>query len=151
VRLPLRAGTTVSESDRLQPARKQPAGGCRILLVDDNADSAHTMAALLAVEGHETVVAYDGDTALQRAQAMAPDAILVDIGLPGMNGFQVARELRARPETRGALLIAVTGYGQAADRQRAMEAGFDHHLVKPVDLNAVQKLLVTRQERDEKA
>jgi len=150
VRLPLRTGTTVSESDsdRSHPERKSAAGACRILLVEDNADSAHTMAALLSMEGHETAVVYDGDTALQRAQAMAPDVVLVDIGLPGMDGFQVARELRARPQTRGALLIAVTGYGQAADRQSAMEAGFDHHLVKPVDLNAVQKLLVTRQERE---
>jgi len=84
VRLPLRTGTTVSESDRSHPERKSAAGACRILLVDDNADSAHTMAALLSMEGHETAVAYDGATALQRAQAMAPDAVLVDIGLPGM-------------------------------------------------------------------
>ena len=106
------------------------------------------MAALLRMEGHVTEVVYDGESALQRAQAMAPDAVLVDIGLPGMNGFQVARELRARPQTRAALLIAVTGYGQPTDRQRAMEAGFDHHLVKPVDLDAVHGLLVTRQKRE---
>ena len=148
VRLPLRAGTTASESESSEPVAKGTSGGCRVLLVDDNADSAQTMAALLRMEGHVTEVVYDGESALQRAQAMAPDAVLVDIGLPGMNGFQVARELRARPQTRAALLIAVTGYGQPTDRQRAMEAGFDHHLVKPVDLDAVHGLLVTRQKRE---
>ena len=95
MRLPLRAGTTLSESDSLDPAPKSSPGGCRVLLVDDNADSAQTMAALLRMEGHETEVVYDGESAVQRAQAMAPDAVLVDIGLPGMNGFQVARELHS--------------------------------------------------------
>jgi CheY-like chemotaxis protein len=140
VSLPLQARmekTEMSDSNYALPA----PGGCRVLLVDDNVDSAQTMATLLRMEGHETDVVYDGETALQRAQVMSPDAVFLDIGLPGMNGFQVARELRARPQTSRTMLIAVTGYGQASDRQRAMEAGFDHHLVKPVDLNAVQALL----------
>ena len=141
VRLPLqpRMEQTGVESTGSAPGARTRS--CRILLVDDNVDSAQTMATLLRMEGHDTDVVYDGETALQRAQAMSPDAVFLDIGLPGMSGFQVARELRSRPQTRRAVLIAVTGYGQASDRQRALEAGFDHHLVKPVDLTAVQALL----------
>jgi CheY-like chemotaxis protein len=141
VRLPLQVQMEKTSTDNPNQAPGAESGGCRILLVDDNVDSAQTMATLLRMEGHDTDVVYDGESALQRAQAMSPDAVFLDIGLPGMSGFQVARELRARPQTRRAVLIAVTGYGQASDRQRALEAGFDHHLVKPVDLNVVQGLL----------
>jgi CheY-like chemotaxis protein len=141
VRLPLQARIEQTKVESECRAQGSETGGCRILLVDDNVDSAQTMATLLRMEGHDTDVVYDGETALHRAQAMSPDAVFLDIGLPGMSGFQVARELRARPQTRRAVLIAVTGYGQASDRQRALEAGFDHHLVKPVDLTAVQSLL----------
>jgi signal transduction histidine kinase len=141
VRLPLQPGMEQTSVESTGSAPGARTGGCRILLVDDNVDSAQTMATLLRMEGHDTDVVYDGETALQRAQAMSPDAVFLDIGLPGMSGFQVARELRARPQTRRAVLIAVTGYGQASDRQRALEAGFDHHLVKPVDITVVQGLL----------
>jgi CheY-like chemotaxis protein len=111
-------------------------------VVDDNIDAAQTMATLLRMGGHEADVVYDGESALRRAQAMAPDVVFLDIGLPGMNGFQVVRELRARPQTSRAVVIALTGYGQASDRTRSLEAGFDYHLVKPVDVAAVQNLLV---------
>ena len=143
VRLPLQARVEQSMSNSGISVPRAGTAGCRILLVDDNVDSAQTMATLLRMEGHDIDVVYDGETALLRAQATLPDAVLLDIGLPGMSGYQVARELRARPQTRHALLVAVTGYGQASDRQRALDAGFDHHLVKPVELTALEGLLAT--------
>jgi CheY-like chemotaxis protein len=148
VRLPLQTRVEQSVSDGTISVPRAGTVGCRILLVDDNVDSAQTMATLLRMEGHDIDVVYDGETALQRAQATSPDAVFLDIGLPGMSGFQVARELRARAQTRHALLVAVTGYGQASDRQRALEAGFDHHLVKPVELAALERLLAVLKKRD---
>ncbi|NUS61495.1 MAG: response regulator [Lysobacter sp.] len=104
----------------------------RVLVVDDNIDAAQTLAHLLEAFGHQVRVAHDGDAALVLAQQSTPDVVLLDIGLPGMNGYDVVRRLRADPRTQSATVIAVTGYGQEADRQRALEAGFDLHLVKPV-------------------
>jgi CheY-like chemotaxis protein len=141
VSLPLRATIQDPQAEPGARAHDTAAVGCRILVVDDNVDSAQTLATLLRMEGHQTEVAYDGPSALAQVQKMDPDVIFLDIGLPGMSGFQVARELRARPQPRGVALIAVTGYGQPADRQHALDAGFDHHLVKPVDLNVVRELL----------
>jgi signal transduction histidine kinase/DNA-binding response OmpR family regulator len=148
VRLPLRAATQDAEAENVDRTLGARGIGCRILLVDDNVDSAQTMATLLRMEGHETDVVYDGESALERALTMAPDVIFLDIGLPGISGFQVARELRAKPQTCRTTLIAVTGYGQTSDRQRAFEAGFDHHLVKPVDLNIVHGLLAALKRRE---
>jgi len=115
----------------------------RVLVVDDNADSADTMLTSLRIEGHEADVVYDGESAIQRASEFRPDAVLLDIGLPGMSGLDVARVLRTRPETQHALLIALSGYGQAEDRQRSLEAGMDHHLTKPVDPGALNALFVS--------
>ena len=111
-----------------------PAGRARrsILVVDDNVDAASSMAMLLRMAGHDVQVAHEGDTALVTAARQAPDILLLDIGLPGMNGYEVARHLRARPEGQGVRIIALTGYGQEEDRRRSQEAGFDGHLVKPV-------------------
>jgi signal transduction histidine kinase/DNA-binding response OmpR family regulator len=139
VRLPLADAAPAPEAGKGKSMRPN-ASGLRVLLVDDNADSAQTMATLLRLDGHEPEVVYDGESALECAPRFAPDAVLVDISLPGINGFDVARELRARPQTRDTLLIAMTGYGQPEDRQQAMDAGFDHHLVKPVDLDALASL-----------
>ncbi len=113
----------------------------RILVVDDDADVANSMAMLLETCGHQVHIAYDGVTALEIAREHRPEVILLDIGMPGMSGYEVARRLRQQPELHGTLLIALTGWGQEADRQRACEAGFDHHLVKPVDLAALEALL----------
>lgn len=112
-----------------------------MLVVDDNQDAAQSTAMLLELFGHEVRCAHDGPTALAVAEDFRPDAILLDIGLPGMNGYEVAEQLRRTPSTRGTLLIAVTGYGQPEDRSRARAAGFDHHVVKPVEPETLQALL----------
>ncbi|WP_184211745.1 ATP-binding response regulator [Prosthecobacter dejongeii] len=113
----------------------------RVLVVDDNVDSAVGLAKLLTRAGHQVALAYDGTEALAQAQLQSSEAIVLDIGLPGMDGYEVARLLRQETWGRQALLIAVTGYGQEEDKQRAMDAGFDHHLVKPVDLTRLKSLL----------
>ena len=117
----------------------------RVLVVDDNIDSAEAMTASLRIEGHDADVAYDGETAIAKAKSSEPDAVLLDIGLPGLSGLEVARALRILPETRHALLIALSGYGQIEDRQRSLEAGLDHHLTKPVDPRTLSSLLVSLQ------
>ena len=98
-----------------------------ILVVDDNKDAADSLAMHLQMEGHRVHVAYDPHTALERAQSTRPSVMVLDIGLPGMDGFELARELRQRPETASATFIALTGYGQDQDRRRVRESGFDHH------------------------
>ena len=118
--------------------RKHDAGR-RVLVVDDNWDAADLLARALRMMGHETEVAHDGPTAVARADAFHPDVVLLDIGLPLMDGYQVARQIRSeRPDV---LLVAITGYGQSSDVERAYDAGFDHHMVKPVELRAVRDLL----------
>jgi signal transduction histidine kinase/CheY-like chemotaxis protein len=112
-----------------------------LMLVDDNVDAAHSMAALLELDGHEVHIAHDGPSALAQIDGVPIDAFLLDIGLPGMDGFELARQLRTQPQTRHALLIAITGYGQATDRVKSAIAGFDHHLVKPVDSAALRAAL----------
>ena len=109
----------------------------RLLIVDDNHDAADSLVSLLQLEGHETEAAYSAEMALQRAPIFRPAVTLLDIGLPGMDGYDVARRLRERPELRGMRLIAVTGYGQPEDRQRAQTAGFDSHLTKPVNFTSL--------------
>ncbi|HEX7378463.1 MAG TPA: response regulator [Pirellulales bacterium] len=116
----------------------------RVLVVDDQPDAAKTLAALLAHLGHEVRIAHDGSAALETAADFRPQVVLLDIGLPGMDGHEVARQLRRRPELAGALLIALTGWGQDDDRRRSHAAGFDAHLVKPVDFAALQALLAHR-------
>ncbi|SFD58539.1 PAS fold-containing protein [Massilia yuzhufengensis] len=113
----------------------------RLVLVDDNADAADSLSMLLNVQGYRTAVEYDARSALRRARAERPDAMLVDIGLPDIDGYQLAGQLRAMPEMQGTVLVAITGYGQARDRERAIEAGFAHHLVKPVDMTALVRIL----------
>ncbi len=113
----------------------------KVLIVDDNADSAESLALLLSMRGHEVRTAHDGPAALEAAEAFRPQAVLLDIGLPGMDGYEVARRLRDRPGAEGVLLVALTGYGQEDDRRRAAEAGFDAHLVKPAEPAAVHRLL----------
>jgi len=119
----------------------------RVMVVDDNADAAQMLAALLEVQGHAVSVEYDAAGALARARRERPDVMLLDIGLPDMDGYELARHLRAQPETAGATLVALTGYGQHQDRQDAERAGFDHYLVKPADLNQVNEVLAHAQTR----
>lgn len=115
--------------------------GARILIIEDNVDSADTMQMLLSISGHDARTAYDGDTALEVAREFRPEVVLCDIGLPGKDGYQVARALRELPEARSAFLVALTGYGHDEDRQRASDAGFDAFQVKPVEPDALQGLL----------
>ena len=113
----------------------------KVLIVDDNSDAADSLATLLQVQGHATSVEYDAQSALRRARAERPDVMLIDIGLPDVDGYQLAQELRSLPETAATVPVAVTGYGQARDRERALQAGFAHHLVKPVDMTALVRIL----------
>jgi CheY-like chemotaxis protein len=108
----------------------------RILVVDDNIDAAETVALLLAQEGHETRVAHDGETALANAEEFHAEVVLLDLGLPGLSGLEVARRLRRQAHTpESVLLVALTGWGSEEDRRQAQSAGFDRHLVKPVELD----------------
>ena len=140
VRLPAAAGPAkmVPKTEAPPPVAKKPA---RVLVVDDNADTARGMALLLKFYGHDVQTANDGRAAINLAQVYRPDIVLLDIGLPGMDGYQVAARLRQEEALKGSVIIAVSGYGQEEDRRRSREAGFDHHMVKPVDHNALLRLL----------
>jgi two-component system CheB/CheR fusion protein len=113
----------------------------RILVVDYNPDSADSLAMLLRLVGHDVRTAHDGRQALVVAATYRPDLVLLDIGLPGMDGFTVARHLRSQPELARAVLVALTGYGSDEDRRQAQAAGFNHHMVKPVNFEALNELL----------
>jgi CheY-like chemotaxis protein len=121
-----------------QPVRPS---GLRVLVVDDNVDAANTLAMLVQLAGHDVRIAYDGPPALTLAQAFQPHVVLLDLNLPAMDGYEVARRLRERPEMHEAVLAAVSGWGQPEDRRRSKDAGFDRHYVKPVDPNTITKLL----------
>jgi PAS domain S-box-containing protein len=144
-------GTTLSVTLPLAPpadaagdaraGAKAGAGGRRVLVVDDNHDAADTLASLLRLCRHEVAVAYDGAAALDEAARFKPEVVLLDLGLPTLSGFEVARRLRAMPEGAGARLIALTGYGQSGDKAATQAAGFDHHVTKPVDADELLGLL----------
>ena len=112
-----------------------------MLVVDDNRDSAESLAALLQLAGHELHQAYDGAEAIALAERHRPDAIVLDIGLPGINGYEACRRIRELRPEYDPLIIALTGWGQEDDRRRSAEAGFDAHLVKPVDVEELRRLL----------
>lgn len=122
---------------------KEPVVSRRILVVDDNIDTADTSAMLLKLEGHTAQIALDGPTAIETAREFRPEIILLDIGLPGMSGYEVARALRGQPQNRNALLVAITGYGQLDDREQSKGAGFDHHLTKPVDMDQLRAAIAS--------
>jgi PAS domain S-box-containing protein len=119
----------------------QAPGALRVMVVDDNVDAAQMLAALLEVQGHAVCVEYDAKGALERARRERPEVLLLDIGLPDMDGYELARRLRNLPESAGATLVALTGYGQSQDRKEAEQAGFDHYLVKPADMEQVNDVL----------
>lgn len=123
------------------PAQPASLARRRILVVDDNRDAADTLAMLLKMLGAEVQTVYDGAAALQAIRIARPAAVLLDIGMPAMDGYEVARRVRAQPELRDVFLIALTGWGQEDDRRRSQEAGFNIHLVKPVDHLALRKLM----------
>ena len=119
-----------------------PPGHRRILVIEDHRDAAESLQLLLELSGHEVEVAFDGPTGLAAARHFHPEVVLCDVGLPnGMDGYAVARAFRADPDLRGCHLVALTGYGQAEDQRLALEAGFDRHLTKPVDLVVLERVL----------
>jgi PAS domain S-box-containing protein len=139
VRLPLADGA-------LRSAAPIPAGGItiaprRVLIVDDNEDGATTLALLLEAAGHETFTAHDGPSALDLLDRHRPDVVLLDIGLPSVSGYEVCRQIRTRPWAKAVTLVAVTGWGQNSDRQKSREAGFDHHLLKPLEFAELQRVM----------
>jgi len=115
----------------------------RIMVVDDYVDAAESLAMLLQMEGHEVKTVHCGMQAIEQAQIFRPRVVLLDIGLPGLNGYEVASRLRELPETRESMLIALTGYGQTEDRNRSQNAGFDHHLLKPINFEVLSELLAS--------
>ena len=139
------AGGAPSSSPAIRTPVARGDAPARILVVDDLAASAETLTTLLQMEGFEVKVASEGMAALKIAEEFRPDVVLLDIGLPGMNGFEVANRLRTQPECREALMIALTGYGEAESRSRSVEAGFDFHMVKPADVNLLLSMLANPQ------
>ena len=120
----------------------QPKSGKRrILIVDDNRDAADTMAVMLETMGHETRTVYDGRGGLKLAADYRPDVVLLDIGLPEINGYEVARQIREQPWGKEIVLIALTGWGKEEDKRRAADAGFDYHLTKPADVGRLETLI----------
>jgi CheY-like chemotaxis protein len=115
----------------------------RILVADDNEDAAESLALMLRCLGHEVFTAHDGEAAVALAASVAPDVALLDVGMPRLSGHEAARRIRAALGGRSVMLVAVTGWGQAEDRKRSSAAGFDHHLVKPVDLAMLQQVIET--------
>jgi CheY-like chemotaxis protein len=113
----------------------------KVLVADDNRDAALSLGALLEMSGHEVLVAHDGEEALRIARQAMPDAMILDIGMPRLTGDQVARAVRIEPWGEPVFLVAVTGWGEPEDKERASAAGFDHHLTKPVDVDQIEKLL----------
>jgi len=138
VQLPVVAGSTTTSAPDMAVA---PPVGRRILVADDNQDAADSLAMILEMGGHDVRVAHDGRAALSVAQSFRPDTVLLDIGMPHLNGYEVAQALRQEPWGANMCLIALTGWGQASDRQLAIEAGFDRHLTKPVDPDALETIL----------
>jgi len=146
VRLPLSA--TIEEAAQPSPSTSlAPSKMKRVLVVDDNQDAADSLGMLLNFLGAEVHVVHDGKSALESMKAFRPEVVLLDLGMPGMNGLEVARVMREDPELKGITLVALTGWGQREDRRRTHEAGFDYHLVKPADLSALQTILAVNVEQ----
>ncbi len=123
------------------PSVKTTPQHFRILVVDDNHDSALSLAMMLSIMGHETRTAHDGESAVATAESFLPDVVLLDIGLPKLNGYEVAQRIRENAWGQSMFLIAVTGWGQEEDRQRSSEVGLNVHMVKPVEPAALERLL----------
>jgi signal transduction histidine kinase/CheY-like chemotaxis protein len=142
VRLPVREmqQALTNDDDSIDLGTLPPAR-LRILVVDDNVDAADSLAMVLRLHGHDVQLVHDGYAALDAAATFAPQVVLLDIGLPGINGYEVARKLRGSENGQRPLLVAISGYGQEEDRQRSFEVGFDHHLIKPVSPATLEKLL----------
>lgn len=141
VRLPVSEAAAATETPAL--VEVATVKNCKVLVVDDNLDGAESLSQLLKLFGHEVVIAHDGLSALELAAQVQPDVVLLDIGLPGLSGWEVAVRMRALPLLKDVVLVALTGYGQETDRARSAQAGFNHHLVKPADFDTVQNILAS--------
>jgi CheY-like chemotaxis protein len=150
VRLPLAAATAQHDAPAEAPVGA-PEHPLRVLIVDDNHDGADSLAMMLQALGHQVRVEYDGRAGATTASGWHPDVALLDIGLPEVNGYDLAKSLREHDQTRHTTLVAITGWGQQEDRRRSAQAGFDHHLVKPVDPLHLRALLADLTERRELA
>jgi CheY-like chemotaxis protein len=142
VRLPIRT-QQVRSQNKNAPVEAEKALGRRILIADDNRDAAESLALLLQMEGHEVAVANDGRQAFVAFEKVLPDTALLDIGMPGLNGYDIAKMIRRTPHGRSITLIAVTGWGQDNDKAQALQAGFNHHFTKPVEPQALTALLAS--------
>jgi signal transduction histidine kinase len=142
VKFPIVEPSSIAETSPFPPATIPPHG-LKVLVVDDNADAAKGVAMLLRVSGYDVRTAHDGTSALQMALEYSPRVVLLDIGLPGVDGYEVAKWIRQEQTLKDIVLIALTGYGQESDRQRTRDAGFNYHLVKPADFAKIQQILVT--------
>ncbi|RFP14529.1 MULTISPECIES: ATP-binding protein [unclassified Duganella] len=148
IRLPVLGGAA---RDPVTPSAAGAADGrkLQVLVVDDNQDAADSLAALLEIDGFDAHAVYDGASAIAASAEHPPDLIILDLGMPGMDGYETARAIRQRPGADGILMIALTGWGQGDARRRSGEAGFDHHLVKPVELDQIVRLAGARQNREQ--
>jgi CheY-like chemotaxis protein len=146
VRLPAASRLPVNNVKPHPPRELRPRRGSCVLVIEDNVDVARTLVSLLKLLNYEVWTAYDGPTGLEAARDHRPAVVLLDIGLPGMNGYQVAEQLRREDFGKNVLLVAVSGYGHEECRKKARNAGFDHFLTKPVDLNALRALLADPRE-----
>ena len=133
-------------SHAAESARLEPFPPVRLLIVDDNRDAAETLGTLLTSLGATTAIAHNGDEALDAIGQCKPDVVLLDLGMPGTDGYEVARQIRSRPAWAGLRLIALTGWGQDSDRERSRQAGFDHHVVKPIKIDHLRRLLLDAQQ-----
>ena len=148
LRLPRAAAPGAAAPAPLLPVQRRPAAEPRrVLVVDDDVDGARALAELLTISGHEVELASDGPSALEAARRSLPDAVVLDLGLPGLDGYEVARRIRAEESLAGTLLVALSGWAGLADRLRSAEAGIDHHLVKPVGPGVLEELLATATRR----
>ena len=150
VRLPISVNRMEQSIDASGPVSDpRAAAGFRTLIVDDNQDAANSLATLLSIQGHEVQVAYHGVGALEIVKTFTPDLVLMDIGMPGMDGYEVARRLRLQPRLANTVLVALTGWGQHEDRRRTAEAGFNHHLVKPPEPSALEAIVAAIRRPDQ--
>lgn len=147
VRLPVMVTPEMQPPLTFKDSAELTGRSLRVLVVDDNVDAAQSLALLLEESGHDVQTTYDGPTALEVALAFRPNVVLLDIGLPGLDGFEVAKRLRQDPDLKNIVLVAMTGYGQVTDKLRSHNAGFDHHLVKPADFGKVLQILATVPEK----
>ncbi|MGH8798322.1 MAG: response regulator, partial [Caldimonas sp.] len=131
------APTDAPSAEPVAPEAPPARRAARILIVDDNADAAESLAMVLGLEGHDVRTAGSAEEAIERLDEFVPEVAFLDIGLPKMDGYDLARALRAEPRASNARLVALTGYGRGPDRRRAIDAGFDEHMVKPVDIDSL--------------